>query len=72
MDCLTQQIPGGHACAEEHIQAFADTLLHGTPQLGATVHDGVAAMRAMVAIAQSVRTGERVLLANVSGGVGED
>jgi predicted dehydrogenase len=51
------------------IEGFADTILHGAPQLGANVDDGLAAMRALVAIARSARTGERVALADVSGGV---
>src|SRR5438552_15196506 len=32
------------------IEGFADTILHGRPQHGATIDDSVAAMRAMVAI----------------------
>jgi predicted dehydrogenase len=51
------------------IEGFADTILHGKPQLGATVDDGVAGVRAMVAIAHSVENGEWVRLADVSGGV---
>lgn len=44
------------------LEGFADTILHGKPQWGASVDDGVAAMRAMVAIARSVESGERVTL----------
>lgn len=51
------------------IEGFADTILHGTPQHGAGIDDGIAAMRAMVAIARSVETGDAVRLADVSGGV---
>lgn len=51
------------------LEAFADTILNGTPQRGATAEDGMAAFRALVAIARSVETGERVRLAEVSGGV---
>jgi predicted dehydrogenase len=51
------------------IEGFADTILHGTPQHGANIDDGIAAMRAMVAIARSAETGEAVRLADVSGGV---
>jgi predicted dehydrogenase len=51
------------------IEGFADTILRGTPQHGAGIDDGIAAMRAMVAIARSVETGEAVRLADVSGGV---
>jgi predicted dehydrogenase len=51
------------------IEGFADTILHGAPQHGATVDDGTAAMRALVAIARSVERGESVKLAEVTGGV---
>lgn len=51
------------------IEAFADTILDGAPMHGAGVEDGVAAMRAMVAIARSVETGESVRLADVTGWV---
>ncbi len=51
------------------LESFADTILHGKPQHGANVGDGTAAMRALVAISRSTETGERVRLADVSGGV---
>jgi predicted dehydrogenase len=51
------------------IEGFADAILHGKPLHGATIDDGVAAMRAMAAIARSAATGERVRLADVTGGV---
>lgn len=51
------------------LEGFADTVLHGTPQHGAGINDGIAAMRAMVAISRSAETGEAVRLADVSGGV---
>jgi len=51
------------------IEGFAETILHGAPQQGAGIDDGIAAMRAMVAIARSVETGATVALADVSGGV---
>jgi predicted dehydrogenase len=51
------------------IESFADTILHGKPLGGADVGDGLAAMRAMVAIARSADSAERVLLSQVSGGV---
>jgi len=51
------------------IEGFADAILHGKPQQGATLDDGVAAMRAMVAIARSVESGQPVRLADVRGGV---
>ncbi len=51
------------------IEGFADTILHGAPQHGANIDDGIAAMRALVAIARSAETGERVRLADVNGAV---
>ena len=51
------------------IEGFAETILEGKPQHGANIDDGVAAMRALVAIAQSARTGEAVRLDSVTGGV---
>jgi len=51
------------------IEGFADTVLHGAPQWGATVDDGVAAVRAMAAIARSVDSGEYIRLAEVEGNV---
>ncbi len=51
------------------IEGFADTILNGAPMHGASVEDGVAAMRAMVAIARSAKTGEKVRLSDVTGGV---
>lgn len=51
------------------IESFADSILHGRPQRGAGIDDGVAAMRAMVAIARSAERGEKVQLSEVNGGV---
>ena len=51
------------------LEGFADTILHGAPQQGASVDDGLAAMRAMVAIARSVEAGQSVRLAEAVGGV---
>lgn len=51
------------------LENFADVILHGKPMLGATADDGVAAMRAMVAIARSAASGEWVALDDVTGGV---
>jgi predicted dehydrogenase len=49
------------------MEAFADTILNGVPQYGADLEDGIASVRAMVAIAQSARSGKPVHLADVSG-----
>ncbi len=51
------------------LEGFADTILYGTPLHGASVEDGVAALRALVAISRSVQTGAWVTLAEVTGGV---
>jgi predicted dehydrogenase len=51
------------------LEAFADTILHGARQLGATVIDGLESVRAMVAIARSAETGQRVALADAAGPV---
>jgi predicted dehydrogenase len=51
------------------IESFADAVLHGAKQLGAQIQDGVAAMRAMAAIARSAQSGEKVSLSTVRGGV---
>jgi predicted dehydrogenase len=51
------------------IEGFAETILQKKPQHGATADDGVAAMRALVAVARSVERGEAVRLADVTGGV---
>jgi len=51
------------------IEGFAETIQKGAPLAGAGIEDGVAAVRAMVAIARSVETGERIRLADVTGGV---
>jgi len=51
------------------IEGFADTILHGAPQHGAGIEDGLAAVRALTAIARSVETGQKIRLAEVTGGV---
>ena len=44
-------------------------MLTGAPTRGADAEDGVASVRAMVAIAQSVREGRPVKLADAAGAV---
>lgn len=51
------------------IEGFADSILTGAPLSGASVDDGISAVRALVAIAQSVESNEPVKLADVQGGV---
>jgi predicted dehydrogenase len=54
---------------KRQIEGFAETILNGIPQHGAGIDDGVAAMRALVAIARSAETGATVRLDKVTGGV---
>ncbi len=49
------------------LEGFADAILSGAPMQGADIVDGVASVRAMAAIAQSVRSGAPVRLADASG-----
>ena len=51
------------------LEGLGDSILHGLPMGGADVEEGIAAMRAMVAIARSAENGERVLLSDTTGGV---
>ena len=51
------------------IEGFADTILHGAAQHGATADDGAAAVRCLAAIARSAESGQSVRLADVSGPV---
>ena len=51
------------------LEGFAETILTGAPLRGADLEDGIASVRAMVAIAQSARTGRPVRLDMVEGEV---
>lgn len=51
------------------VEGFAESVLRGAPLRGASVDDGLAAMRVMTAIARSVESGEAVRPADVSGRV---
>ena len=51
------------------VEGFADAVLTGRPARGATAEDGVASVRAMVVIAQSVREGRAVKLTEAAGPV---
>ena len=51
------------------LESFADAVLNDTSIRGADVADGVASVRAMLAIGQSARTGKPVRLADVTGAV---
>ena len=49
------------------LEGFSAAVLNGTPQTGATIEDGIASVRAMLAIRQSVRSGLWVKLEDVTG-----
>lgn len=51
------------------LEGFARTILDGAPMRGADIEDGLACVRGMVAIAESVKTGKPVRLADVTGAV---
>jgi predicted dehydrogenase len=51
------------------IESFADVILTGGAMTGASLEDGIASVRAIVAIARSVDSGQRVALADVEGGL---
>jgi predicted dehydrogenase len=51
------------------LEGFADVILNHRTMQGASVEDGLASVRGMVAIQESVRSGNRVLLADASGEV---
>lgn len=51
------------------LEGFADTVLKGAPMTGADIEDGIASVRAMVAVAESVRSGKPVRLSDVAGPV---
>ena len=69
-DGATHRVLGadGHFYRRQ-LEGFARTILEGTPMEGADIDDGLASVRAMVAIARSAESGKRVALADVSGGV---
>ena len=51
------------------LEGFASVILDGAPMTGADADDGIASVRAMVAIARSAETGRPVRLDEVSGEV---
>jgi predicted dehydrogenase len=69
-DGTTRRVLGadGHFYRRQ-LEGFADVVLTGAPMTGADVEDGIASVRAMVAIAQSVRTRQPVRLADAAGPV---
>ena len=67
-DGTTRRVLGadGHFYRRQ-LEGFAHSVLNATPQTGADLEDGIASVRAMVAIAQSARTGQPVRLSDASG-----
>jgi predicted dehydrogenase len=64
-DATTSRVLGadGHFYRRQ-LESFADTILKKMPIAGASIEDGMASVRAMAAIAASVRTGTRVPLSS--------
>lgn len=58
----------GHTYKRQ-VEGFADSILNGAPLRGATLADGIASVQAMLAIAQSVDSGQRAWLDEVTGGI---
>lgn len=58
--------PDGHLYRRQ-LEGFADAVLHDGPLTGAGIEDGVASVRCMLAIAQSVAEGRSVRLDEVEG-----
>jgi predicted dehydrogenase len=54
---------------KRQVEGFAATILDRTPQTGANLNDGLAAIQGLVAIARSAETGKYIRLDEVSGGV---
>ena len=69
-DAATHRVLGadGHFYRRQ-VEGFADVALHGAAMIGANMDDGVASVRAMVAIARSAESGARVTLAEATGGL---
>jgi len=69
-DGATHRVLGadGHFYRRQ-VEGFASVVLDGAEMLGASIDDGLASVRAMVAIARSAERGERMALADVTGGV---
>jgi predicted dehydrogenase len=69
-DGATHRVLGadGHFYRRQ-VEGFADVILKGAAMEGASIDDGVASVRGMVAIARSAEGGGRVALCDTSGGV---
>ena len=69
-DAMTRRPLGadGHFYRRQ-VEGFAEAVLTGVPQQGADVKDGLAAVKAMAAIAESARTGRAVRVAEMTGAI---
>ena len=69
-DAMTRRPLGadGHFYRRQ-VEGFAEAVLTGVPQQGADVNDGLAAVKAMAAIAESARTGHAVRVAEMAGAI---
>ncbi|MGX9993366.1 Gfo/Idh/MocA family protein (plasmid) [Rhizobium sp. Z1P35] len=69
-DGATHRVLGadGHFYRRQ-VEGFARTILDGTATEGADIDDGLASVRAMVAVARSAESGKAVALSDVTGGV---
>jgi len=69
-EAATRRVLGadGHFYRRQ-LEGFAETILYAKPMRGADIEDGVASVRAMTAIGQSVASGSRIVLADVTGAV---
>ena len=67
-DSTTSRVLGadGHFYRRQ-LEAFADAILKHAPMEGASIEDGMASVRAMAAISESVQSGKRVLLSDAVG-----
>ncbi|MGB8538485.1 MAG: Gfo/Idh/MocA family oxidoreductase [Acidobacteriaceae bacterium] len=66
-DATTSRVLGadGHFYRRQ-LEGFADAVLKKAPMAGASIDDGMASVRAMAAISESVRTGKRVRLSEAA------
>ncbi|MCW6507007.1 Gfo/Idh/MocA family protein [Lichenifustis flavocetrariae] len=69
-DATTRRVLGadGHFFRRQ-LEGFAESVLTGAPQRGADVEDGLASVRVMAAIAESVRSDRNVTVAEQKGAV---
>ena len=67
-DASTHRVLGadGHFYRRQ-LEGFADVILKGLPQTGASIEDGLEAVRGMVAVMRSTETGRPVKLADATG-----